>query len=66
MALSSWSRLALDQLWRRAILAVRKERSDSIRGVFQSPQLLMVSGVGPASTLQAYNIPVVADLPGVG
>lgn len=35
-------------------------------GAFQSPQLLMVSGVGPASTLKAYNIPVVADLPGVG
>ena len=35
-------------------------------GAFQSPQLLMVSGVGPASTLKAYNIPVIADLPGVG
>ena len=35
-------------------------------GAFQSPQLLMVSGVGPASTLKAYNIPVLADLPGVG
>jgi choline dehydrogenase len=35
-------------------------------GVFQSPQLLMVSGVGPAATLRAHGIPVVADLPGVG
>ena len=35
-------------------------------GAFQSPQLLIISGVGPASTLQAYNIPIVADLPGVG
>lgn len=35
-------------------------------GVFQSPQLLMVSGVGPKDTLQQYNIPVVKDLPGVG
>lgn len=35
-------------------------------GVFQSPQLLMVSGVGPAATLKQYNIPVVADRPGVG
>ena len=35
-------------------------------GVIQSPQLLMVSGVGPASHLQALGIPVVADLPGVG
>jgi choline dehydrogenase len=31
-----------------------------------SPQLLMVSGVGPAATLQQYGIPLVKDLPGVG
>ncbi|KAK9792214.1 putative Glucose-methanol-choline oxidoreductase N-terminal domain-containing protein [Seiridium cardinale] len=35
-------------------------------GAFQSPQLLMVSGVGPAATLGPYGIPVVADRPGVG
>lgn len=35
-------------------------------GAFQSPQLLMVSGVGPAETLQKYGIPVVADRAGVG
>ncbi|KAE9975956.1 hypothetical protein EG328_002882 [Venturia inaequalis] len=35
-------------------------------GAFQSPQLLMVSGVGPASQLQPHNIPIVADRPGVG
>lgn len=35
-------------------------------GAFQSPQLLMISGVGPASTLKAYDIPAVVDLPGVG
>lgn len=35
-------------------------------GAFQSPQLLMVSGVGPSSTLEKYGIPVVADRPGVG
>lgn len=35
-------------------------------GVFQSPQLLMVSGVGPASLLARHNIKVVADRPGVG
>ncbi len=35
-------------------------------GAFQSPQLLMVSGVGPAKTLQKYGIPLVADRPGVG
>ncbi len=31
-------------------------------GVTRSPQVLMVSGVGPASILQQHNIPVVQDL----
>ncbi|TVY82049.1 Dehydrogenase [Lachnellula suecica] len=35
-------------------------------GAFQSPQLLMVSGVGPESTLRKFNIPVISALPGVG
>lgn len=35
-------------------------------GAFQSPQLLMVSGVGPAATLQENDIPVISDLSGVG
>jgi choline dehydrogenase len=33
---------------------------------FQSPQLLMVSGIGPEETLRKHNIPVVAARPGVG
>lgn len=35
-------------------------------GAFQSPQLLMVSGVGNATMLQQHNISVVANRPGVG
>ncbi|KIM96648.1 GMC oxidoreductase [Oidiodendron maius Zn] len=35
-------------------------------GVFHSPQLLMVSGIGPQATLKALGIPVLSDLPGVG
>ncbi|PWY88672.1 glucose-methanol-choline oxidoreductase [Aspergillus sclerotioniger CBS 115572] len=35
-------------------------------GVMRSPQLLMVSGIGPQETLQAHGIPVIADRPGVG
>lgn len=35
-------------------------------GVFQSPQLLMVSGVGPAEVLKQQNIQAIANLPGVG
>jgi choline dehydrogenase len=34
--------------------------------VVNSPQLLMLSGVGPAAELAALGIPVVHDLPGVG
>ena len=35
-------------------------------GAFQSPQILMLSGVGPAAELQKHGIAVVHDLPGVG
>jgi len=35
-------------------------------GVINSPQVLMLSGIGPADHLRALGIPVVADLPGVG
>jgi choline dehydrogenase len=46
-------------------LSVNKEVIVSA-GAFQSPQLLMVSGVGPAAQLAEYSIPVIADRPGVG
>jgi choline dehydrogenase len=35
-------------------------------GAIQSPQLLQLSGVGPAALLRTHGIPVVHDLPGVG
>ncbi len=35
-------------------------------GSINSPQLLLLSGIGPAADLRALDIPVVADLPGVG
>ncbi|XP_050712612.1 glucose dehydrogenase [FAD, quinone]-like [Eriocheir sinensis] len=35
-------------------------------GAIGTPQLLMVSGVGPADHLRHHGIPVVADVPGVG
>ena len=35
-------------------------------GALQSPQLLQLSGVGPAALLQKFDIPVVRDSPGVG
>ena len=35
-------------------------------GALQSPQLLLLSGIGPAGDLSRLGIPVVYDLPGVG
>lgn len=35
-------------------------------GAFGSPQLLMLSGIGPAAHLQQHGIPVLHHLPGVG
>ncbi|HEX3155903.1 MAG TPA: choline dehydrogenase [Candidatus Angelobacter sp.] len=35
-------------------------------GAIGSPQLLMLSGVGPAEHLTNFNVPVTCDLPGVG
>lgn len=35
-------------------------------GAINSPQILMLSGIGPADQLQSLGLPIVQDLPGVG
>ena len=47
------------------VLSARREVVVSA-GAFHSPQLLMVSGIGPKDQLDQFNIPVLADRPGVG
>jgi choline dehydrogenase len=49
---------------RRAVFAEREVILCG--GSYNSPQLLMLSGVGPAAQLQQHGIKVRADLPGVG
>ncbi|KAL4940295.1 hypothetical protein BDV06DRAFT_224235 [Aspergillus oleicola] len=47
------------------ILSARNEVIVSA-GALKTPQLLMVSGIGPAENLERHDIPVVVDLQGVG
>jgi choline dehydrogenase len=35
-------------------------------GSYNSPQILKLSGIGPAAELKQFGIPVIKDLPGVG
>jgi choline dehydrogenase len=52
---------------RGALRQARAEREVILSsGAFGSPQLLLLSGVGPVDDLTVLDIPVVADLPGVG
>lgn len=56
------------EVWNgRQMVQVRAAREVLLAaGSIGSPQLLQLSGVGPASLLQQHGIPVLHDLPGVG
>ncbi|GLU21029.1 hypothetical protein SLE2022_371940 [Rubroshorea leprosula] len=58
-----------DGTGKRHVALLKKGFSNEIilsAGALGSPQLLMLSGVGPADQLRAHGIPVVADHPMVG
>ncbi|XP_076396211.1 glucose dehydrogenase [FAD, quinone] [Megachile rotundata] len=78
--LSLWShvtRVLIDPRTRRAygVEFIREGRKEVVyarkevilsAGAINSPQLLMLSGIGPREHLQEVGIPVIQDLPGVG
>lgn len=48
------------------VFTVEADRVVLCSGAIRSPQLLMVSGIGPRDQLQQFGIPLVHELPGVG
>ncbi|MEG4593873.1 GMC family oxidoreductase N-terminal domain-containing protein [Microcoleus sp. F8_C2] len=59
--------IGVEYLHNGAIHQVRVNREVILcGGAFDSPKLLMLSGIGNAEELRSLNIPVVVDLPGVG
>ena len=57
----------VDVLHRGKKIILRAEREMLLcGGAINSPQLLMLSGIGPAAALQAQGLQVRVDLPGVG
>src|SRR3954454_25027971 len=50
----------------QSCLAIARKEVILAAGVFDSPKLLLLSGVGPVSQLESHNIPLVHELPGVG
>ncbi|HAA95900.1 MAG: mycofactocin system GMC family oxidoreductase MftG [SAR202 cluster bacterium] len=48
------------------IFTVEAERVVLSAGAIKSPQLLMLSGIGPKDQLEQFGIPVLSELPGVG
>lgn len=52
--------------WKGAEHRIRAAKTVLAAGAINSPQLLMLSGIGPGAHLQAMGLPVMRDLPAVG
>ncbi|KAI1285675.1 Glucose dehydrogenase -like protein [Halotydeus destructor] len=68
-----WERIELLQAYassgrESAVAITTKAKKEVIlsAGALSTPQVLMLSGVGPSETLKKFNIPLVANSPGVG
>ena len=48
------------------LFTVEAEKVVLSSGAIRSPQLLMLSGIGPKEHLEEVGIPVIRDVPGVG
>ncbi|WP_109312965.1 GMC family oxidoreductase [Ruegeria sp. AU67] len=68
-------KILLDKKRANGVLLRQKGKAVEVRarrevilsgGAFGSPQLLMLSGIGPEDELKQHGIPVLHDLPGVG
>jgi choline dehydrogenase len=59
--------IGVEFVQKKQAVQVRAEREVILSGgAVNSPQTLMLSGIGPADTLKKFGIDVVSDLPGVG
>jgi len=59
--------VGVEYIRRRRRYTTRAEREVLLAGgAINSPQLLLLSGIGPAAELRAIGVPVMLDLPGVG
>lgn len=52
--------------WKGSELTIRAGETILAGGAINSPQLLMLSGIGPGADLAALGLPVLRDLPAVG